>query len=96
MTFAPRRARQHWRTPTPGCTVAPQVVTSREVTFSNSPLKGSSWGGAHLAAFVLANGSMSSCQSGEGKIRSSVIEAGLAQCAFAMRIFGDQHVAAAA
>ena len=39
-------------------------------------------GGA--AGFVLANGSMSSNQSGEGKIRRSIIEAGLVDCIIAL------------
>ena len=37
-----------------------------------------------VAGFVLANGSMSSNQSGEGQIRKSLIEAGLVDCMVAM------------
>ena len=37
-----------------------------------------------IAGFVLANGSMSSNQSGEGNIRKSLIEAGLVDCMVAM------------
>ena len=37
-----------------------------------------------VAGFVLANGSMSSNQSGEGEIRKSLIEAGLVDCMVAM------------
>ncbi len=37
-----------------------------------------------IAAFVLANGSMSSNQSGEGEIRKSIIEADLVDCMIAM------------
>ena len=37
-----------------------------------------------IAGFVLANGSMSSSQSGEGKIRKSIIEAGLVDCIIAL------------
>ena len=36
------------------------------------------------AGFVLANGSMSSNQSGEGEIRKNLIEAGLVDCMVAM------------
>ena len=36
------------------------------------------------AGFVLANGSMSSNQSGEGEIRKSIIEAGLVDCIIAL------------
>ena len=36
------------------------------------------------AGFVLANGSMSSSQSGEGKIRKNIIEAGLVDCIIAL------------
>ena len=36
------------------------------------------------AGFVLANGSMSSNQSGEGEIRKSIIEAGLVDCIVAL------------
>ena len=36
------------------------------------------------AGFVLANGSMSSAQSGEGKIRKALIEAGLVDCMVAL------------
>jgi len=37
-----------------------------------------------VAGFVLANGSMSSAQSGEGKIRRNLIEAGLVDCMVAL------------
>ncbi|MDE2803473.1 MAG: class I SAM-dependent DNA methyltransferase [Chloroflexota bacterium] len=37
-----------------------------------------------VAGFVLANGSMSSNQSGEGEIRKSIIEAGLVDCIIAL------------
>ncbi len=37
-----------------------------------------------FAGFVLANGSMSSAQSGEGKIRENLIEAGLVDCMVAL------------
>ena len=37
-----------------------------------------------IAGFVLANGSMSSNQSGEGEIRKSIIEAGLVDCIIAL------------
>ena len=37
-----------------------------------------------MAGFVLANGSMSSSQSGEGEIRKSLIEAGLVDCMVAL------------
>ena len=37
-----------------------------------------------IAGFVLANGSMSSNQSGEGEIRKAIIEAGLVDCMVAM------------
>ena len=37
-----------------------------------------------IAGFVLANGSMSSNQSGEGQIRRSIIEAGLVDCIIAL------------
>ena len=37
-----------------------------------------------MAGFVLANGSMSSAQSGEGEIRKSLIEAGLVDCMVAL------------
>jgi len=37
-----------------------------------------------MAGFVLANGSMSSNQSGEGEIRKSIIEAGLVDCMIAL------------
>ena len=37
-----------------------------------------------LAGFVLANGSMSSNQSGEGEIRKSIIEADLVDCMVAL------------
>ena len=36
------------------------------------------------AGFVLANGSMSSNQSGEGEIRKNIIEAGLVDCIIAL------------
>ena len=36
------------------------------------------------AGFVLANGSMSSAQSGEGEIRKNLIEAGLVDCMVAL------------
>src|SRR5881296_1334022 len=39
---------------------------------------------AGLAGFVLANGSMSSNQSGEGEIRRSLVEAGLVDCMVAL------------
>jgi type I restriction enzyme M protein len=39
---------------------------------------------AGVAGFVLANGSMSSSQSGEGEIRRSLIEAGLVDCMVAL------------
>ena len=39
---------------------------------------------AGLAGFVLANGSMSSAQAGEGKIREELIEAGLVDCMVAL------------
>ena len=39
---------------------------------------------AGTAGFVLANGSMSSAQSGEGKIRKNLIEAGLVDCMVAL------------
>ncbi len=39
---------------------------------------------AGLAGFVLANGSLSSNQSGEGEIRKSIIEAGLVDCMVAL------------
>ena len=39
---------------------------------------------AGLAGFVLANGSMSSNQSGEGEIRKSMIEADLVDCMVAL------------
>src|SRR5574339_182814 len=39
---------------------------------------------AGMAGFVLANGSMSSNQSGEGEIRKSLIEAGLVDCMVAL------------
>jgi type I restriction enzyme M protein len=39
---------------------------------------------AGVAGFVLANGSMSSNQSGEGEIRKSLIEAGLVDCMVAL------------
>ena len=39
---------------------------------------------AGVAGFVLANGSMSSSQSGEGAIRKNLIEAGLVDCMVAM------------
>ena len=37
-----------------------------------------------IAGFVLANGSMSSIQSGEGEIRKNIIEAGLVDCIIAL------------
>ena len=37
-----------------------------------------------IAGFVLANGSMSSSQSGEGEIRKNIIEAGLVDCVIAL------------
>ena len=37
-----------------------------------------------IAGFVLANGSMSSNQSGEGEIRKSIVEAGLVDCVIAL------------
>ena len=37
-----------------------------------------------MAGFVLANGSMSSNQSGEGEIRKNIIEAGLVDCMVAL------------
>ena len=37
-----------------------------------------------IAGFVLANGSMSSNQSGEGEIRKAIIEADLVDCMVAM------------
>ena len=37
-----------------------------------------------IAGFVLANGSMSSSQSGEGEIRKNIIEAGLVDCIIAL------------
>ena len=37
-----------------------------------------------MAGFVLANGSMSSAQAGEGKIRTNLIEAGLVDCMVAL------------
>ena len=37
-----------------------------------------------VAGFVLANGSMSSSQSGEGEIRKNLIEAGLVDCMVAL------------
>ena len=37
-----------------------------------------------IASFVLANGSMSSSQSGEGEIRKNIIEAGLVDCIIAL------------
>jgi type I restriction enzyme M protein len=37
-----------------------------------------------LAGFVLANGSMSSNQSGEGEIRKAIIEADLVDCMVAL------------
>ncbi len=37
-----------------------------------------------MAGFVLANGSMSSNQSGEGEIRKNLVEAGLVDCMVAM------------
>jgi type I restriction enzyme M protein len=37
-----------------------------------------------IAGFVLANGSMSSNQSGEGEIRKNIIEAGLVDCTIAL------------
>ena len=39
---------------------------------------------AGIAGFVLANGSMSSAQSGEGEIRKNLIEAGLVDCMVAL------------
>src|SRR6202162_3365172 len=39
---------------------------------------------AGIAGFVLANGSMSSNQSGEGEIRKNLIEAGLVDCMVAL------------
>ena len=39
---------------------------------------------AGIAGFVLANGSMSSSQSGEGEIRKSLVEAGLVDCMVAL------------
>jgi type I restriction enzyme M protein len=39
---------------------------------------------AGLAGFVLANGSMSSNQSGEGEIRKNIVEAGLVDCMVAL------------
>ncbi len=37
-----------------------------------------------VAGFVLANGSMSSSQSGEGEIRKNIVEAGLVDCVIAL------------
>ena len=39
-----------------------------------------------IAGFVLANGSMSSGQSGEGEIRKNIIEAGLVDCVIALPV----------
>ena len=37
-----------------------------------------------IAGFVLANGSMSSNQSGKGEIRKNIVEAGLVDCVIAL------------
>jgi len=49
-----------------------------------------------IAGFVLANGSMSSNQSGEGKIRKNIIEADLVDCMVALpgQLFYSTHIPA--
>ena len=49
-----------------------------------------------IAGFVLANGSMSSNQSGEGEIRKSILEAGLVDCIIALpgQLFRSTQIAA--
>src|SRR5947207_10901931 len=47
-----------------------------------------------LAGFVLANGSMSSNQSGEGEIRKAIIEADLVDCMVSLpgQLFYSTHI----
>jgi len=47
---------------------------------------------AGVAGFVLANGSMSSNQSGEGEIRKALIEADLVDCMVALKNVRTEHV----
>ena len=51
-----------------------------------------------IAGFVLANGSMSSNQSGEGEIRKNITEAGLVDCIIALpgQLFRSTQIPAAA